>query len=221
MSIKTSLSMENSENLNSQSSNFYEALSSQEKEILHNSKVNFQGYSMKLSELVENNFEICASLSSSQIEKLLNEKKLKVGKKIQKKSQFSLRILRWKNNLSYRETESLIATRDPEFTINFNNVYLLINELKIERATALKQIAIDYKAKNPHDWISLVDLPVHRKIFEKIDDIKALLCRNKFEEKLFMAKYESKSTKIRIFWTEYRNEWFGLYEFLGKKCLSS
>lgn len=191
------------ENKNLPSENFYETLSLQQKEILHNSKINFQGHFMELSRLVENNFEICSSLSSSQIKEILDGKILEVGTKIPE-TKFSPRILRMKID-SYSENEfKVFRSIDFVFNENKRNYFHLYYEDKSEQLRALRQIASYYKEKNPNEWILVTDYAGKPKGKIKTNknkvilELMKLLCKNKFEEKIFMLKYEG--NQMRFFW---------------------
>jgi adenylate cyclase len=106
---------------------------------------------------------------------------------------------------SYSENEfKVVRSMDFVFSGNKRNFFHLYYEDESEQLRALRQIASYYKEKNPNEWILVTDYArepkgkIKTNKNEVILELMELLCKNKFEKKIFMLKYEG--NQMRFFW---------------------
>lgn len=171
--------------------NVYEALNRKQKKIIKFSNINFQGVSAKLSKVVNDHFEIFSNFSPSQIVKLLRRKELKIGEEIQAYFTDNIRSF-------CKGSRSISGLYDIS---NYDKVYIVADDPKSGRTTAIKQLAWRLKQNCKDTWISYVDLKTQwNESFQNFEDVKKLFCKNKFEEALFMQKYTNDNMSMKIFW---------------------
>ncbi|KAG5678822.1 hypothetical protein PVAND_008456 [Polypedilum vanderplanki] len=160
---------------------------------IKNSTIVFQGKELKFKEIA--NFEILNQLNSKNIRKILNGKKLIIGKSTITSHQFFKerkfidtnyegKYLIWNYDMEKRDGKYEYSDEIKAIVKDFDMIYSEAKETKIfllsdgagaGKTTMMEQLAIKIKENCSRNWIAIIDLKSHLGVYEKYKNEKFYL----------------------------------------------
>ncbi|KAG5669142.1 hypothetical protein PVAND_017037 [Polypedilum vanderplanki] len=144
------------------------------------SKVEFQGYEVKLEQIIDQN--ILQKLNSKTIRKILDGHNLNIQEKLEFPkdefykernfidSLFNDKIWIYDDVMNYLAKEAERDFQSIFAEVQKSKIFLLSDHAGAGKSTTMKNLAVKLKNEFPQNWVEFVDLKRHLEVYERIEN---------------------------------------------------